>query len=139
MAKLRHVGVRVGTMAYDFLRRQAEANGLTLSEYARRMLFLEIPHLAAFDQVEQVFEVARQEKDPKVGVALLKQAHQVVKDAKQALLESKDFRRALGEARYETALRELDAADHDIAERIAQIRGVVEMVTTANKLGGMQA
>jgi hypothetical protein len=138
MAKLRHVGVRVHAKAYDHLRRRAESHGLTLSEYARKMLFLEMPHLEAFDRVDELLEAIRQEENPEAGVALLSQAHQVIVEARQALVDSKDFRQRLGDEDYETALRELTTAERDLAKRIAQIRGVVEMVRDVRKLGGME-
>jgi hypothetical protein len=138
MAKIRHVGIRVHPKAYDHLRRRAESHGLTLSEYARRMLFLEMPHLEAFDRVDELLDATRQEQSPEAGVALLSQAHHVVVEAKQTLIASKDFRQTLGEACYETALQELTTAEQDIAERIAQIRGVVDMVRDVRKLGGME-
>lgn len=139
MTKPRHVGVRVGDKTYGLLRRHAEAQGMTLSQYARKMLFLEVPHLVAFDEVEEIFEAAREEKDLKVGVTLMNHAHQVVKQARQALVESKEFRLKLGEEYYETALKEIEAADRDIAKRIELISGTIEMVTTMKKLGGMES
>jgi hypothetical protein len=139
MTKPRHVGVRVGDKTYGLLRRHAEAQGMTLSQYARKMLFLELPHLVAFDEVKEIFEAVRGEKDPKAGITLMHHAHQVVKKAKQALVKSKAFRLKLGEECYETALRELEAADRDIGERIALISGTIEMVTTLKKLGGLES
>jgi hypothetical protein len=138
MRKEKHAGIRVGAKAYELLRRRADELGLTFSAYARQMLFLEIPHVATFDVVDKVFDAARKETDPSAGAALLTQALHVVEQDEQALLRLRPFLEDLLGPRYEVALQEYAAAKRDIGERIAQIRGTVEMVTTVRKLGGME-
>ena len=134
MRKEKHAGVRVGAKAYELLRRRADELGLTFSAYARRMLFLEIPHVATFDVVDKVFDAARQERDPAAGAALLTQALRVVERDEAALLASKPFLQDLLGPRYETALHEYAAAKRDITERIAQISGMIEMMASVKKL-----
>jgi len=138
MRKEKHAGVRVGAQAYAVLQRRAEALGLTFSQYARKMLFAEMPHVATFDVADKILDAAHQEHDPAARVVLLTQALRVVEEGEAALLASKPFLDELLGPRYKTSLQEYATAKADLHERIAVLSGTLEMLTTMRKLGGME-
>ena len=124
------VGLRLGKYLRDALEREADEQGVTLSEHIRRLLLVTHPHIPALERVAQIRQIGRHasvtsdEYTPYVRSQL--------QQLQEALVALDSFEGLVGQWRAR-ATEELESGIAMLQEALRLHAGLDEITTTMKK------